>query len=170
MSVFTRYLPLDQFILIHGPNIPSFYAILFFTASDFISTRHIHSWALFLLWPSQFFLSGSISNYPLFFPSSILDTFWPGSGKGVSSSVVISFCLFILFMGFSRQEYWNGLPFHSPPVDHILSERFAMPCLSWVTLYGMTHSFIELHKPFCCDKTVIHEEDTLIQYIHVCCC
>ena len=31
-----------------------------------------------------------------------------------------SFCLFILFMGFSRQEYWSGLPFPSP-VDHILS-------------------------------------------------
>ena len=29
--------------------------------------------------------------------------------------------LFILFMGFSRQEYWSGLSFPSP-VDHILSE------------------------------------------------
>jgi len=36
--------------LIHEPNIPGFYAILFFTASDFtFTTRHIHSWALFLL-------------------------------------------------------------------------------------------------------------------------
>ena len=33
---------------------------------------------------------------------------------------ILSFCLFILFMGFSRQEYWSGLPFPSP-VDHILS-------------------------------------------------
>ena len=29
--------------------------------------------------------------------------------------------LFTLFMGFSRQEYWSGLPFPSP-VDHILLE------------------------------------------------
>ena len=27
---------------------------------------------------------------------------------------------FILFLGFSRQEYWSGLPV-PPPVDHILS-------------------------------------------------
>ena len=26
-------------------------------------------------------------------------------------------CLFILFMGFSRQEYWSGLPFPSPAAD-----------------------------------------------------
>ena len=30
--------------------------------------------------------------------------------------------LFILFMGFSRQEYWSGLPFPSP-VDHVLSDH-----------------------------------------------
>ena len=41
---------------------------------------------------------------------------------------VLSFCLFILFMEFSRQLYWNGLPFHSP-VDHILSDKDW--CWSW---------------------------------------
>ena len=30
------------------------------------------------------------------------------------------FALFMLFMGFSRQEYWSGLPFPSP-VEHVLS-------------------------------------------------
>ena len=54
-----------------------------------------------------------------------------------------SFCLFILFMGFSRQEYWSGLPFPSP-VDHILSELYTMTCPSWVALQGMAHSFTEL--------------------------
>ena len=62
---------------------------------------------------------------------------------------VISFGLFILFMGFSRQKYWSGLLFHSP-VDHILSELSTMTCLSWVALHSMAHSFIEL------DKAVIH--------------
>ena len=38
---------------------------------------------------------------------------------------ILSFCLFILFMGFSRQEYRSGLIF-PPPVDHILSELFTM--------------------------------------------
>ena len=37
-----------------------------------------------------------------------------------SSFFVLSFYIFILFMLFSRQEYWSGLPFPSP-VDHILS-------------------------------------------------
>ena len=47
-----------QFTLIHGPNIPGFYAILFFTALDFIFiTRDIHNWVSFPLWPSaSFFL------------------------------------------------------------------------------------------------------------------
>ena len=38
-----------------------------------------------------------------------------------SSFSAICFCLFILSMGFSRQEYWSGLPFPSP-VDHALSD------------------------------------------------
>jgi len=62
--------------LIHGPNIPGSYIILFSTASDFISiTSHIHKWALFSLWLCLFILSGVIS--PLF-SSSILGTYQPG--------------------------------------------------------------------------------------------
>ena len=52
-------------------------------------------------------------------------------------------------MGFSRQEYQNGLPFPSP-VDHVLSELSTMIHPSWVALDGMAHSFIEL------DKAVVH--------------
>ena len=59
-------------------------------------------------------------------------------------------------MGFSRQEYWSGLPF-PPLVDHILSERFTMTHPSWVALHGMAHSFVELHKPLRDYKAVIHE-------------
>ena len=55
----------------------------------------------------------------------------------------------MLFMGFSRQEYWSGLPFSSP-VDHIFSELSTMARLSWVALQGMVHSFFEL------DKAVVH--------------
>ena len=46
--------------------------------------------------------------------------YWAPADLGSSSFSILSFCLFILFMGFSRQEYWSGLPFPSP-VDHILS-------------------------------------------------
>ena len=59
------------------------------------------------------------------------------------------FCLFILLMGFSRQEFWSGLPFPSP-VDHILSALSVMTYPSWMALHGMAHSFIEL------DKSVVH--------------
>ena len=65
--------------------------------------------------------------------------------EGSSSFSVLSFCLFILFMGFSRQEYWSGLSFPSP-VDHVLSELSTMTCPSWVALHSMAHSFIELEK------------------------
>ena len=61
-------------------------------------------------------------------------------------------------MGFSRQEYWRGLPV-PPPVDHILSELLTMTHLSWLTLHGMAHSFNELHKPLRHDQAVIHERE-----------
>ena len=77
---------------------------------------------------------------------------WTPSNLGSSSSSVISFCLFILFMGFSRQEYWSGLLF-PPPVDHVLSELFTMTHLSWVVLQGMAHSFKLFHH----DRAVIHK-------------
>ena len=119
-----------------------FLCILFFTALDFTSnTTHIHSWALFSLWHCLFLLSGVIS--PLI-SSSILGTYWPGE-----SFSVLSFCLFILFRRFSRQEYWSSLPFPFL-VDHILSEFSTMTHPSWVALHGMAHSFIEL------DKAVVH--------------
>ena len=74
---------------------------------------------------------------------------WAPTDLGSSSFSVLSFCLFILFTEFSRQEYWSGLPFPSP-ADHILSELSTMTHPSWVALHGMAHSFIEL------DKVVVH--------------
>ena len=47
-------------------------------------------------------------------------------------------------MGFSRQEYWSGLPFPSP-VDHILSDLSTMTRLSWVAQQAWL-GFIELDK------------------------
>ena len=67
---------------------------------------------------------------------------------GSSSFNVISFCLFILFMGFSRQEFWSGLPFPSP-VDYVLSELSTVSP-SWVARHCIAHSFFEL------DEAVVH--------------
>ena len=70
--------------------------------------------------------------------------YWTPTDLGSSSFSVLYFCLFILFMGFSRQEYWSGLPFPYP-VDHILSE------LSTMTIYLGEDRMISVHfqgKPF----------------------
>ena len=75
--------------------------------------------------------------------------YWAPTDLGSLSLSVLYFCLFLLFMGFSRQEYWSGLPFHSP-VDHILSELSTMTHPSWVALCGMAHSIIEW------DKALVH--------------
>jgi len=71
--------------------------------------------------------------------------YWAPTDLGSSSFSVLSFYLFILLIGFSRQEYWSGLPFPSP-ADHILSELFTMTRPSWVALHSMAHRFIELAK------------------------
>ena len=129
------------------PNLPWFTDLTFQVPMQYCSdlasiTSHIHSQVLFLLWLRPFILSGVIF---LLISSSILGSYQPGEFIFQCPS----FCLFILFMVFSRQEYWNGLPFPSP-VDHILSEVSTMICPSWVALHGMAHSFIEL------DKAVVH--------------
>ena len=92
------------------------------------------------------FCFGSISSFflELFLHWSPV-AYWVPTDLGSSSFTVLSFCLFILFLGFSRQEYWSGLPFLSP-VDHVLSELSTMTRPSWVALQGMAHSFIALDK------------------------
>ena len=58
-------------------------------------------------------------------PCSSPAAYWTPSKLWGSSLGVITFCLFILFVGFLGQEYWSGLPF-SPPVDHVLLELSSM--------------------------------------------
>ena len=71
--------------------------------------------------------------------------YWAPTDLGNSSFTVLSFCLFILFMGFWRLEYWSGLPFPSP-ADDLLLELSTMIHPSLVALHGMVHGFIELDK------------------------
>ena len=86
---------------------------------------------------SSFLLELVLHSFPV--------AYWAPTDLGSSSFSVISFCLFISFTGFSRQEYWSGLPFPTP-VDCILSGLSTTIHLSWVALHGMAHSFIELHR------------------------
>ena len=74
--------------------------------------------------------------------------YWAPTDLGSSSFSVLSFCLFILFMGFSRQEYWSVLPFPSP-VNYILSDLPTMTHMSRVA-YIAWLSFTEL------DKVLVH--------------
>ena len=55
------------------------------------------------------FCFGSIPSYflELFLHWSPV-AYWAPTDLGSSSFSILSFCLFILFMGFSRQEYWSG--------------------------------------------------------------
>ena len=96
------------------------------------------------------FCFGFISSFflELFLHSSPVAC-WASTNLGSSSFSIQSFCLFILFLGFSRQKYWSGLPFPSS-VDHILSRTLHHDLSVLVALHGMAHSFIEL------DKTVVH--------------
>ena len=91
-----------------------------------------------------YFHFGSISSFflELFLHSSPV-AYWAPTNLGSSSFSVIYFCLLILFMGFSRQECWSGLPFPSP-AEHALSELPTMAHLSCMALHSMAHSFIEL--------------------------
>ena len=140
-------------MLIHLPNIPCFYAILFFTASDFtFTTRHNHSWASFLLWLSHFILSGVLHNCPSFFPSSILDTFWPGE-------LIFQYHIFLPYHTVhgvlaAKVLEWVAIPSSSEPcfVRTLHYDPFILSDLN-----DMAQNFPELCKPLCHDKAVIHE-------------
>ena len=127
-------------------NLPWFMDLTFHVPRQYCSlqhqttsiTSHIHNWCCFCF--------GSI---PSFFLELFLHwspvAYWVPTNLGSSYFSVLSFCIFILFMVFSRQEYWSGLPVPSP-VDHILSHFSTMTHPSWVALHCVTHSFIELNK------------------------
>ena len=131
-----------QFALIHGPNIPGSYAILLLQHQTLLPSPVTCT-------SGCCFWFGSVSSFflELFLHWSPVPYFAPTDLRSSSFSV-LSFCLFILFMGFSRQ-YWSGLPFPSP-VDLIFSELSTMTRLSWEAIHGVAHSFIEL------DKAVVH--------------
>ena len=127
-------------------NVPWFMDLTFQVPMQYCSVQH---WTLL---PSpvtsitKCFYFGSISS---FFLQLVLHwspvTYWAPTVRGSSSFSVQSFCLFVLLMGFSRQEYWRGLPFPSP-LDHVLPDLSTITCPFWVALHSMAHCFIELDK------------------------
>ena len=132
-------------------NLPWFMDLTFQVPMQYCSLQH---WTLLpLSVTSTTRLCFCFSSFSSFFPELFLHfssvAYWAPTHLGSSSLSVISFCLFILSMGFSRQEYWNGLPSPSP-MDHVLSELSTTTHPSWVALHSMAQSFIEL------DKAMVH--------------
>ena len=72
--------------------------------------------------------------------------YWTLSDLRGSFSGIISFCFFILFMGFLRQ-YWRGLPF-PPSVDHVLSELFSTTRPSWGPYTAWLRASLSYSSPF----------------------
>ena len=103
----------------------------------------------------HFFRFGSSLHSFWSYLSTLPVAYWAPTDLGSLSFSVVSFCLFILFMGFSRQEFRSGLPF-PPPVADILSELSTTTHPSWVAVHGMAHSFTEL------DQAVVHVMSSVI--------
>ena len=123
-------------------NLPWFMDLTFQVPMQYCSLQH----PTLLLLPvtsttGYYFCFGSI---PSFFLELFLHlspvAYRAPTDLGSSFFSILSFCLFILFMGFSRQERWSGLSFSSPG-DQVMSELSTITCPSWVA-----HSLIELDK------------------------
>ena len=111
------------------------------------TTRNMHNWLSFLLYPSCFILSGAISNCPPLFPSCLLGSFQLGWGS--SSSSIIFSCLFILFIWFQGRN--PGMSCHF----FLQWAAFCQNFLLWPVHLGLPST--ELQKLFCHDKAVIHD-------------
>ena len=120
-------------------NLPWFMSLIFLVPMQYCSLQH---WVL--LSPpdtstvGHHFHFGLASSFllELFLLSSVV-AYWPPTDLGGSSFNFISFCLFMLFMGFLRQECWSGLPFllhwtmfcqNSPPWPVLLG----WPYMAWL--------------------------------------
>ena len=141
MSIHCCYLLFDhfQFTLIQGLHIPGSYAILLFTASDFIFiASHIPNWGLFLLWLCLFVLFG-VTSPPIL--SSILGTYQPG--EFIFQCPV--FLPFHTVHGVLKQRIlkWFTIPFSSGPC-FVRTLHHDPSILGDPTWYGS--SFIELNK------------------------
>ena len=108
---------LTKFTFIHEPNIPDSYAVLFLTA---LNCFHHQSYPQL---GAVFALAQPLHSFLSYFSAVLQYNIGHLLTWGSSSFSVLSFCLFILFMGFSRLEYWSSFPFLSP-VYHILSGGF----------------------------------------------
>ena len=123
---------------------------------QYCSLQH---WTLLLsLVPSTIGCCFCFGSIPSFFLELFLHwspaAYWAPTNLGSSSFSILSFCLFTMFMGFSRQEYWSGC--HSL----LQGTTFRQTSPPWLVCLGWPHtawvSFIEL------DTTVVLWSDWLV--------
>ena len=132
-------------------NLPWFMDLTFQVPMLYCSLQH---WTLLLSpVPSTTGFSFCFGSIPSFFLELFLHwspiAYWAPIDLGSSFFSVLSFCLFIMLMGFSRQENWSVLPFtstsgtHSVRLVHHDLSIFGWPHTAWL-------SFIELDKAVVC--------------------
>ena len=104
-------------------NLPWFMDLTFQVPMQYCSLQH----RTLLLSPvtsttGYYFCFGSI---PSFFLELLLHwspvEYWASTDLGSSPFSVLLFCLVILFMGFSRQEYWRIQEYKNPGLQHYLN-------------------------------------------------
>ena len=93
-------------------NLPWFMDLTFQVPMQYCSLKHHTLLPSPVTSTTGYFCFGSVSSFflELFVHWSPV-AYWAPTTLGSSSFSVLSFCLFIQFMGFSGQVYWSGLPF-----------------------------------------------------------
>ena len=142
--------------MIHGPNIPDSYAILFFTASDTLLSppatsttgHHLHFGSA-----SSFFLELFLHFFPV--------AYWTPTNQAHCSSGVISFHLFILFMGVSRQEYYKFLDVTTTFIPQHASFYSIFSTIAFITWFVMVNIF-----PLPQKKCKIHGSKYFVYFVH----
>ena len=113
-------------IWFQGPNIPGSNAILLFTASDLFPSSVTPTFGCCFC-----FLSISSFFQELFLHWSPVE-YWAPTDLGSSSFSILSFCLFLLFMGFSSQNCWSDLCHSLPWWTAFCQNSPSWPvCLEW---------------------------------------
>ena len=129
-------------------------AISYLTTSNlpwFMDLTFIHNWSLFALWLRCFILSGAVISL-----HSSPVAYWTPSD--LRTHLLVSYLFAFSYCSWCSHGKNTGVVYHSLfQWTTFFSELLTRTYPSWMVLHVMPHSFIELLKPLCQDKTVFHE-------------
>ena len=130
----------------------------YFSTGFTFTTRHIHNSVLFPLWLSLFILSGAIS---LLFPSSILDTYWPGgfifqchiflpfhTVHGVLKARILQWFAILFFSGphFVRTLHYDPSILDGPTTAWLIASLSYASPFTTVRLWSMKEQVIHINS------------------------